>query len=678
MFPPNDIRSDPGEEVPLAGTVPGRAPSIGCLLSVALLLPGGAFAQGATAGGPPLDVAGLEVAAFEDFRNSAGTLVDGVLHVSMAATAAAWHPWGPDRQGLRGHVFAMGEGTPQVPGPMIRVRAGTPVRVTLRNTFPDTLLVRGLADRGQSGPPAALSGTLVVPPGETGVAAFTPAVPGTFFYFGRVLAGGWSAGPPPGLPVDGTDRSLIGVLIVDPSDAAPPGGERIFLISHWADRNVPGSSLPATRFMINGRSWPHTERLDYTQGDTVRWRVLNLSGREHPMHLHGFYFRVDARGDQTGEVAFPPDRRRLAVTETLLPTQSMRLAWVPTEPGNWIFHCHFMRHMSWLQTRPLGSDEPGHPPAAATGEDLMGGLVLGINVAPRAGYAAAAAAPRRRLDLHIGMRPGVFGEVPGYGFVLQQGATAPASDSVRFPGSPIVLTRGEPAQIVVHNNADVALGVHWHGLELESWADGVPGWSGAPDDVRPAILPGDSFTVRMTPPRAGTFMYHVHSEPGHQLAQGLYGPFLVLEPGDTWDREADRLFLLGSLGTGIDPPAAVNGRHDPEPVELTAGRTVRLRFMHISPDDDKRVRLLAGDEAVTWRVVAKDGADLPPAVVADTPAELRIHVGETYDVLWTPEPGEYTLRVVTTFDRGAPAFPRPAPPPQTQDIIVRVRAAPAR
>jgi FtsP/CotA-like multicopper oxidase with cupredoxin domain len=219
----------------------------------------------------------------------------------------------------------------------------------------------------------------------------------------------------------------------------------------------------------------------------------------------------------------------------------------------------------------------------------------------------------------------------------------------------------------------VPLGVHWHGLELESWADGVPGWSGEPGAVRPAIAPDSSFTVRMTPPRAGTFMYHVHSEPGHQLAQGLYGAFLVLEPGQAWDREADRLFLLGSLGDGMDPPAAVNGRLEPDPVALPAGRTVRLRFMHISPDDDKRVQPLEEDEPVTWRHIAKDGADLPRALSRELPADLRIHVGETYDFLWTPEAGDYTLRIVTTFDRGAPAFPRPAPPPQTQNVRVLVR-----
>jgi FtsP/CotA-like multicopper oxidase with cupredoxin domain len=466
---------------------------------------------------------------------------------------------------------------------------------------------------------------------------------------------------------------MVGVLVVDPAGVEPPPDERIFIITHWADPRLEGSWLPATRFMINGRSWPNTERLSYAEGESVRWRVMNFTGREHPMHLHGFFFRVDARGDPTGEVAYDEAERRLAVTETLLPTQTMRITWVPTEPGNWIFHCHFMRHMSSLQTRDF-QHPPGHPSLGeAAGEDLMGGLVLGITVRPRPGHTAAPDVPRRQLELHLGRRPGVFGDDAGYGFVLQRGDTPPAADSVVFPGSPIVLTRGEPTAITVHNNADVPLGVHWHGLELESWADGVPGWSGHPHAIRPAIQPGSTFTVHMTPPRAGTFMYHVHSEPGHQLAQGLYGPFLVLEPGQRWDRETDRLFLLGSLGAGEDASPAINGQHRPEPLDLDAGRTYRLRFMHISPDDDKRIRLVSGEEPVVWRHIAKDGADLPPAQLRDIPAELRIHVGETYDFLWTPEPGSYTLSVLTTFDRGVPAFPRDAPPPATQEIVIRVR-----
>jgi hypothetical protein len=103
----------------------------------------------------------------------------------------------------------------------------------------------------------------------------------------------------------------------------------------------------------------------------------------------------------------------------------------------------------------------------------------------------------------------------------------------------------------------------------------------------------------------------------------------------------------------------VNGRLEPEPIELRAGEAYRLRFMHISPDDDKQVQLperrRAGEPG---EFIAKDGADLPSHQVRTEPADLPIHVGETYDFRWAPErAGEYVLRITTTFDVGLP--PRP-------------------
>jgi hypothetical protein len=43
------------------------------------------------------------------------------------------------------------------------------------------------------------------------------------------------------------------------------------------------------RVMINGRSWPNTERLTYDVGDTIRVRVINASGAPRPMRLYGFH-----------------------------------------------------------------------------------------------------------------------------------------------------------------------------------------------------------------------------------------------------------------------------------------------------------------------------------------------------------------------------------------------------
>jgi hypothetical protein len=45
-----------------------------------------------------------------------------------------------------------------------------------------------------------------------------------------------------------------------------------------------------------------------------------------------------------------------------------------------------------------------------------------------------------------------------------------------------------------------------------------------------------------------------------------------------------------------------------------------------------------------WRSVAKDGADVPPALRVLRPARLRFSAGETYDFQWTPgSPGEAAL-----------------------------------
>ncbi len=618
-------------------------------------------------------VSGLEPAGFEDFSDPTGVMVNDTLRITLEARAAEWRPWGPDGPAIYTHAFATDVETPRVPGPLIRFTTGTPVQVTLRNTLPDTLAVRGLRDKARGGGLAGIiADQIIVPPSGEEVVKFTSNLSGTYSFGAERLSVHTESNTSlPGFVE--ADRGFQGLVIVDDPDETIYSNERFFLLTHWADTEYPATFLPSTRFFINGRSWPHTERLIYAQGDTVRWRVINFTGRNHPMHLHGFYFSVDAKGNLVTEQVYEPEERRLVVTEMVAPAETIRMSWVAEEPGNWVFHCHFMRHMSWMQTAPIDGPPPSHAHSGLADAELMGGLVLGVTVLPEEGWAPDDENPRRKLDLFINKKERVFRDDAGYAFVLQNGDEPPPPDSLTFPGSPIILTRGEPTEITVHNRADAALGVHWHGLELESWSDGVPGWSGMPGSVIPAIQPGSSFSVRMTPPRAGTFMYHVHSEPGHQLAQGLYGPFLVMEPGEEWDPETDRYFILGSLGSGDDPPAAVNGETEPSLMEFRAGETYRMRFMHISPDDDKRVTLLKDDEPVEWQFIAKDGADLPPNQARMQPAELDIHVGETYDFRWIPdEPGKYTLRIVTTFDRGAPAFPREAPGPHTAEIGVRV------
>ena len=80
------------------------------------------------------------------------------------------------------------------------------------------------------------------------------------------------------------------------------------------------------------------------------------------------------------------------------------------------------------------------------------------------------------------------------------------------------------------NRLSEGTAIHWHGMELDSFYDGVHGWSGVGSRVTPLINPGGTFVVRFTPPRTGTFIYHTHLHDNRQLPSGLYGALLVVDP----------------------------------------------------------------------------------------------------------------------------------------------------
>src|SRR5260370_23612794 len=115
---------------------------------------------------------------------------------------------------------------------------------------------------------------------------------------------------------------------------------------------------------LKGRSWPYTERLHYTVGDTVRWRVINATFQSHPMHLHGFYFRVDSHGDMVTGVdeIYAPAQQRMAVTEGIKVGDNISITWAPDRPGGGVFHCHLARPVT--QVPPTDSVDAMEGPLA--------------------------------------------------------------------------------------------------------------------------------------------------------------------------------------------------------------------------------------------------------------------------------------------------------------------------
>src|SRR5262245_61665714 len=122
----------------------------------------------------------------------------------------------------------------------------------------------------------------------------------------------------------------------------------------------------------------------------------------------------------------------------------------------------------------------------------------------------------------------VIGADPARGVAMGVAVHEGSTDSGRVtaPGPPLVLRRGEPAEITVVNHLNEATSIHWHGLEIESYYDGVHGWSGVDGRTAPMIAPGASFVVRLAPPRTGTFIYHTHIHDYRQLSSGIYGALI--------------------------------------------------------------------------------------------------------------------------------------------------------
>ncbi len=562
-------------------------------------------------------------------RTSAGRLENGVLTLHLELRRALWRPYGPDSRTIEADTIGEEGRAPQAPAPLIRVPQGTEIRASVHNLLSEKAYIHGLHQH-----PGKADDVVELAPGATREFHFAAGEPGSYVY--------WASTEKAPVPLG----IMSGALIVD-----PPGttvADRVFVVQLW-DRNLYTSKFEGI-LAVNGRSWPYTERLQAQLGSAEHWRIVNGSPIEHPMHLHGFYFRIDGVGDGESEHRYSEAERRMAVTELVPPAHSFDMTWVPERAGSWIFHCHILDHMMKTPMAPWLWGPDGPPPTMASVHDEdpmgmgMGALVLGIKVTdpkPHLVPATTTSAVAQR-DLYVRERKPRGYTPAGPGFYLQGVSKEPEA-----AGPPLVITRGERTAITIHNEINEPTAIHWHGIEIESYYDGVPGWSGTGQHTTPYIPAGGSFTAYLTPPRAGTFIYHTRWRDTSQLTSGLYGALLVLEPGKTYDPATDKVFVLGRGGVNeMKDPLLLNGSPQPGLLVLLSGRKYRLRFVNITPNDAHiNISLLADGKPVKWRAVAKDGADLPPQQATSRDAMQTISVGETYDFEFSAEnPADYLLR----------------------------------
>jgi len=586
---------------------------------------------------------GTEEIFTNDNKRSAGVLKDGILTIELEAREGMWFPETHEGEGLRVYAFAEKGKSLQLPGPVIRVPEGTIIKASIQNKLDTAMTLHGFCSR-----PAVAGDSIIIQPGATYEATFKAGQPGTYFYrasasdqidfFGLVLP-------------HFTDSQLFGAFIIDPADKKPDPNERIMMISLW-NNNIKFDSTMNEQASINGLTWPFTERLTYNEGEEVNWKVINASNQQHPMHLHGFYYTVTSHGNLYRDSASDKESIHKSVTELLNPGETMSMHWVPERPGNWLFHCHTIFHIlpeSFLRKVPK-MEEMDPKDLHAHVINGMGGLIMGLQILPSGKNWKLEKFDKikeRNLTLIVKEKPNWCDSATGNGFILLEGDQT-AGNKVSIPGPSIVLNRDEAVAIKVINKLKEATTVHWHGLEIDSYFDGVSGWGNFKNMLAPIIQPGDSFVVHMRPPRSGTFIYHTHMH-NQQLFAGMYGAIIVKDKKENYEIDKNKVIIFGEDKAGA---VFVNGKKQPDTLYVKKGINYHFRLVNITAGwADLSTSIMHNGSPVNWKPLAKDGADLPSyQQIIRAALNQPISVGQTLDFGFTPDKaGEYLFQVSDSY-----------------------------
>ena len=280
-----------------------------------------------------------------------------------------------------------------------------------------------------------------------------------------------------------------------------------------------------------------------------------------------------------------------------------------------------------------------------------------------------------------------------------------------IPGTTLHFTEGEYAKIHVTNHMDVETSVHWHGLLLPNFFDGVPYLA------TPPIEAGETFTYEFALKQSGTYWYHSHTMLQEQ--SGVYGSIIIEPKEKTLDYDKDLVIVLsdwtddkpmnvlrnlkrgnewfgikkgtanplnqviarGALGAQLNfwkqrmesadiadvyyPAFLTNGKTSQDYPEFKAGEKVRVRMINAAAST--YFWLAFGGE--TPLLVANDGLDVVPV----RKGKLLFAIAETYDfIVSIPENGKIEIRATAQDGSGqtsaflgegmlmaAPDVPRP-------------------
>lgn len=255
-----------------------------------------------------------------------------------------------------------------------------------------------------------------------------------------------------------------------------------------------------------------------------------------------------------------------------------------------------------------------------------------------------------------------------------------------LPAPLLRFREGDEVTLRVTNHLHHDSSIHWHGILLPFYMDGVPGVS------FPGIRPRETFTYQFRLKQNGTYWYHSHS--GLQEQLGHYGP-IIIDPSDVdpiaYDREyvlvlsdwsftnPHRIFAklkknaesLNFSQPSLTEPVGLGGmwanmRMNPRDIADISGETYHFLLnghsssdhynILFKPGEKVRLRIISASAMTlfnfripgqTMRMVQADGLNIVPV---DTD-EFQIGVAETYDVIVQPKEHGAFAMVAEAIDR---------------------------
>jgi FtsP/CotA-like multicopper oxidase with cupredoxin domain len=101
---------------------------------------------------------------------------------------------------------------------------------------------------------------------------------------------------------------------------------------------------------MNQKLWPDSDKVDIKLGQPQKIVFQNSSGRLHPMHIHGVFFRVLERNGKPAVEPFTRD------TVLVGPKETVVIGLVPEHTGIWVTHCHILEHAEAGMMTSIGVD----------------------------------------------------------------------------------------------------------------------------------------------------------------------------------------------------------------------------------------------------------------------------------------------------------------------------------